>query len=98
LEAVARFVATRQFDKAFARLPGRQKGKVREVLTQALADLHAPLLRLHQLTADGDGAYSLNVGGDLRVLFEAVEEQDPDGQTITVGVLITVGTHAQLYG
>jgi mRNA-degrading endonuclease YafQ of YafQ-DinJ toxin-antitoxin module len=98
LEAVARFAATKPFNKAFARLSARQQEKVRQTLTDALADIHAPLLHLHKLTADWDGAYSLNVGGDLRILFDAVDEQDPDGQTITVGVLIIVGSHAQLYG
>jgi mRNA-degrading endonuclease YafQ of YafQ-DinJ toxin-antitoxin module len=98
LEAVARFAATKQFDKAFASLPARQKDKVRQVLTDALTDIHASLLHLHQLTGDWDGAYSLNVGGDLRILFDVVDEQDAGGQTLTVGVLIIVGTHAQLYG
>ncbi len=109
----ARFAATRQFAKAFARLPAKKQEKVRQVLAAALNDVSAPLLRLHPLTGDWAGTYSLSAGGDLRILFEIVEEQGGDGdksqnedndqrdegpRTVVVGVLIIVGTHAQLYG
>ncbi|MCL2455499.1 MAG: hypothetical protein FWD18_09430 [Micrococcales bacterium] len=108
-----RFAATRQFAKAFARLPAKKQEKVRQVLATALDDISAPLLRLHPLTGDWAGAYSLSAGGDLRILFEVVEEpgdnqsqdddqtegrDDKESQTVVVGILITVGTHAQLYG
>lgn len=113
----ARFAATRQFAKTFARLPAKKQEKVRQVLATALDDISAPLLRLYPLTGDWAGAYSLSAGGDLRILFEIVEEPDDDSdqsqnedndqregdddegpRTVVVGVLIIVGTHAQLYG
>jgi len=104
----ARFAATRQFGKAFARLSAKKQQKVRQVLATALDDISSPLLRFHQLTGDWAGAYSLSAGGDLRILFEVVKEPDDDQshnsddekpqKTVDIGVLITVGTHAQLYG
>jgi mRNA-degrading endonuclease YafQ of YafQ-DinJ toxin-antitoxin module len=95
---VARFAATKQFDKAMAKLSRKRQERVKAALTLALDDIASPQLRLHGLKGDWLGAYSLDAGGDLRILFDAVDEVDDDGATVTVGSLITVGTHSQIYG
>jgi hypothetical protein len=41
---------------------------------------------------------ALDADGDLRILFDALDELNDDGSTVTVGNLITVGTHSQIYG
>jgi mRNA-degrading endonuclease YafQ of YafQ-DinJ toxin-antitoxin module len=98
---VDRFAATKQYSKALAKLQPKAQARVKRALEQALTDIHAPSLRLHGLSGRWLGVFSINAGGDLRILFEAVDAHEdaagPDSQT-TVGVLITVGTHAQIYG
>ncbi|MDR1295477.1 MAG: hypothetical protein LBK59_11110 [Bifidobacteriaceae bacterium] len=95
---VVRFAATRQFAKAMAKLSPKQQARVKAALGLALNDIASPQLRLHGLKGDWLGAYSLDAGGDLRILFDAVDELNDDGSTVTVGNLITVGTHSQIYG
>ncbi|MDR1513214.1 MAG: type II toxin-antitoxin system RelE/ParE family toxin [Propionibacteriaceae bacterium] len=98
---VARFTATKQYDKAFAKLSPKAQARVRQALEDALADIDAPRLHLHSLAGQWLGVFSINAGGDLRVLFEAVDEDGRPadaGSQSTTGLLITVGTHAQLYG
>ena len=90
---IARFAATKQYRKAFAKLPAKKQVQVKRALEDALEDLHAPLLGLHGLTGQWLGVYSLNVGGDLRILFEAVDDGEergsgwPDGEG-RVGVCV----------
>jgi mRNA-degrading endonuclease YafQ of YafQ-DinJ toxin-antitoxin module len=95
---VARFAATKQFNKAMAKLSPKRQARVKAALALALRDIASPQLRLHGLTGDWLGAYSLDAGGDLRILFDAVDELDDDGSIVIIGSLITVGTHSQIYG
>ena len=90
---VDRFEVTKKFEKAFAKLAGREQARVKVALAQATVDLGDASLRQHTLKGTRAGTVSLNAGGDLRILCRIYEE---DGRTIAL--LLLVGTHSQLYG
>ena len=93
MNRVARFEFSKTFVKRLRELPLRRQRRVEDALKAAMVDLNAPGLGLHQLKGPLAGTYSINAGGDLRVHFEARST----GPGVTA-LLITVGTHRQLYG
>ena len=80
----------RQYEKAWAKLSKKQQTKTLETIQLFLKAPSHPSLRLHQLKGDYYPQYSLSAGGDLRIHL-LISGED------TV-VLMTVGTHSQLYG
>jgi addiction module RelE/StbE family toxin len=50
---------------------------------------HEPLLRNHALSGKLKGFYSINVTGDVRALYEIVDD--------TIYIYQMIGSHSQLY-
>jgi addiction module RelE/StbE family toxin len=80
----------RTFDKVFEKLHPKVQNKCYEVLETYARNKHDTLLHNHALVGRFLGYGSINVSGDYRIIFEAV-----DDETIH---LVNIGTHSQLYG
>lgn len=90
---VDRFEPSKGFRRSYAKLPTRERDRVKAALGRASHDLGDPLLHRHDLKGQLAGITSLSVGGDLRILCMIRS----DGDKI-IAVLVDVGTHSQLYG
>jgi addiction module RelE/StbE family toxin len=80
---------SRTFKKQFLKLTPQLQQKFAERLRLWLVDPTSPQLRVHPLSGNKKGYWSMTIGGDLRVLYYFESEQ--------VVVLALIGTHSQLY-
>lgn len=83
-----RFLYGKRFEKGLRNLLPRQRDKVFEQLGLFSIDEHVPVLNNHKLHGKYDGYWSINVTGDLRIIYR--REKD-------FILLEEVGTHSQLY-
>lgn len=79
----------RIFKKLYKKQSVEIRGKFRERLELFLCDPRHPLLNIHLLHGKWIGCRSFNVTGDLRVVFEQLEDDSIE--------LIAIGTHSELY-
>lgn len=79
---------SKAFDKRYQKLTVRQQQKVDAALELFLSDPNARVLRRHELKGQWHGFFSLSAGGDLRIHCQ----QDSE-----IVLLVSVGTHSQLY-
>jgi addiction module RelE/StbE family toxin len=77
------------FVKAFAKLRPGEQAKFRERRDLFLEDAFDPLLNNHALHGKFTGVRSINITGDLRVLYLPLDAD--------VVEFLTVATHAGLY-
>jgi len=80
---------SRIFKKQFKKLPAKQQTQCYERIELWQREPTHPLLRIHPLVGSKLGYWSVNVSGDLRVIF--YYEND------NIVVLAFTGTHSQLY-
>lgn len=85
-----RFFTHKVFDKKVAKFSPRIKAQLRERLTLFSTDLYNPVLNNHALNGEFVGCRSINITGDLRLIYEFY-----DANTIH---LLDIDTHANLYG
>jgi mRNA-degrading endonuclease YafQ of YafQ-DinJ toxin-antitoxin module len=83
------FFETKQFTKDRKNLPKKIQLKIIERLTLLLENPNNPILNLHRLNPPYQNKQSINISGNLRLIFEL-----EDG----VYILYRVGTHSELYG
>ncbi len=81
---------SKNFEKAFSKLPRRQQEKVDEIITLFRQNPHNPRLRNHALHGKQKGQRSIEAGGDLRLVF--IEKDN-----YMIVRFLTVGTHSQVY-
>ncbi|MBL8121855.1 type II toxin-antitoxin system mRNA interferase toxin, RelE/StbE family [Candidatus Saccharibacteria bacterium] len=79
-----------KFQKQYKKLPPNLQLQFDDRLRLLLADPSAPQLRLHPLKGSFAGYWSININGDIRVLYLK------RGDEILIFALI--GTHSELYG
>ena len=79
---------SKKFQKQFKKCPKKIKKKCIDNLAVFSEDPSHPLLRKHALIGKYRGCYSINLGGDWRIIF------DEDKEGIFV---LAIGTHSQLY-
>lgn len=77
------------FRKRFRKLPVKIQAHVGKRLALLLHDEYHPLLRNHALHGEYVAYRSVNVGGDIRILYRKVDED--------TYFLLAVGTHSELY-
>jgi len=82
-------ISSRNFEKEMAKLPLKVKLALRERLEIFMVRPFAPILNNHQLHGSLKNYRSINISGDYRLFYEAV-----DDDTIR---LMRVGTHSELY-
>ena len=85
-----RFLRTKGFTKAVARLTNRQVDALDAALALYEQDRRHPTLRDHALKGAMKGLRSFSAGWDLRVIYRE------EGGFITV-ILVDVGSHNQVY-
>ncbi|OGF62126.1 hypothetical protein A2662_01415 [Candidatus Giovannonibacteria bacterium RIFCSPHIGHO2_01_FULL_45_33] len=79
----------KNFKKQYKKLRKKQQDKFNEQLTVFLENPFSLLLGSHPLQGRYDGCRSINVGGDLRAIYEMAEKD--------VAYFIAIDTHSKLY-
>ncbi|HMS31866.1 MAG TPA: type II toxin-antitoxin system mRNA interferase toxin, RelE/StbE family [Candidatus Saccharibacteria bacterium] len=79
----------KSFLKDVAKLSQNQKLKLKARLKLFISEPHHPILRNHALEGKYKNYRSINIGGDLRLIYKKLSEDEI--------LIITVGTHSQLY-
>lgn len=79
----------RDFDKQFHKLSAKQKKKVSEKLSLFVLDCYHPSLNNHPLKGPYKDCRSINIRGDLRMIYHVTDKQEI--------LFIAIGTHSELY-
>ena len=81
---------SKRFLKQYYKLSPKDQQKFEVRLKLWQHDPHHPQLHLHMLSGDYDGLYSINITGDIRALYQKIDD--------TYVIYGFIGTHSQLYG
>jgi addiction module RelE/StbE family toxin len=83
-----------EYSKKFAKQFAKLNPKIREQFKQRqrlwLSDPYNPQLHFHMLSGEYAGLYSINITGDIRALYEKIDD--------TYVIFGFIGTHSELYG
>ena len=80
----------KDFKKQFNKLTESQKRKFRKRRNILLQDKFNPVLNNHALKGKYGGYKSINISGDLRVIYT-----ESSGDNV---LFVTIGSHSNLYG
>lgn len=78
-----------KFKKQLNKLPKVMRLQVTERLKLFCTDQFHPLLNNHKLAGEYEGRRSINITGDVRLVYRLVDKDS--------SYLLAVGTHSQLY-
>ena len=81
---------SKNFKKNFKKLSKSIKIKVEERLQIFLQDEFDPILNNHSLHDPWKGARSINITGDIRLIYSKIEKDN-------TYLLIEIGSHSKLY-
>lgn len=81
---------SKRFKKRHSRLDLDMQNKFRKRLELYLSERDTAILNVHQLKGEFTGYYSLNVTGDIRLIFRHLTDSD-------VIFLFDIGSHSELY-
>jgi addiction module RelE/StbE family toxin len=84
-----RVLTHRHFDTEFVRLSKKQQARTEERIRLFIQSPFHPTLRNHALLGKYQGYRSINIPGDLRVIYEPINEETVRFHHI--------GTHSELY-
>lgn len=79
----------KNFKKQFNKLTESQKKKFRQRRDIFLQDEFNPILNNHALKGEYQGYRSINISGDIRVIYKKTSEDI---------LFIAIGSHSSLYG
>lgn len=82
---------SRRFIKQLAQQPQKVQNAFYLRLELFEEDPYNPLLRQHALSGRLKGFYSINVTGDVRAIYEIIDDDK-------IYLYDMIGTHSQLYG
>lgn len=82
-------IFSKEFKKDFKKLSDKTKIQFQERLEIFQEDQNNPQLNNHKLHGKYDGFYSINISGNIRVIYEQKEKNNV--------LFIKIGTHSQLY-
>lgn len=82
-------VRSKKFKKQYAKQPKKVQVAFKKRLQMYTVDQDNPQLRIHELKGRLQGMYSMDVNGDVRALFEVVDDE--------VRLFQMIGSHSQLY-
>jgi len=78
------------FARSFKKLPSDLKKKTISSIKKFAENPHDPKLRNHPLKGKLQGKRSFNVTGDLRIIFEEIDDY-------VLVIMLDIGTHSRLY-
>ena len=84
-----RIVLHRNFKKQYKKLRDEEQRRFRERRNLFLKNPFHPILNNHPLRGEHRGYRSINVGGDLRVIYEEIDR--------STAQFILIDTHSNLY-
>lgn len=79
----------RDFKKRYRQLRHNEQEKFKERRDLFLKNPFDPILNNHHLKGKYQGCRSINIDGDLRVIYRLIEKD--------IALFITLGTHDELY-
>lgn len=79
----------KSFQKKVAKLSPRIQKQLKSKLHSFFGDPMSPMLNNHALHGDFVGCRSINITGDLRLIYKIIDD--------TTILFIDVGTHSNLY-
>ncbi len=85
-----KIVFSKQYQKAYLKLPPKKQDKVEEVITIFQNDPQDSQLKNHPLHGKLQDYRAISAGGDLRLLFKVIGDYDKV-------IFVMVGTHNQVY-
>ncbi len=80
---------SQQFVKAFSKLSNKEKMKFSERISIFSTDKNNPILNNHKLHGEYSGCRSINITGDIRLVYKDLSNDDI--------LLYRIGTHSELY-
>jgi addiction module RelE/StbE family toxin len=80
----------KQFEKDLKKLSVKQRSKMGDRLRLFEIDQYNRLLRNHALNGKYLGYRSINISGDIRILYKLIDED--------TALFVQIGTHSELYG
>lgn len=90
MSQLIRIEYTKKFSKQYARLNPKLRTRFKQRQRLWLDDPYNPQLHLHMLSGEYVGLYSINITGDIRALYQKIDD--------TYVIFGFIGTHSQLYG
>lgn len=84
-----KIILHKNFHKAYCKLQKGEKERFKERRNILLGDPFNPVLNNHPLSGKYSGYRSINIGGDLRVVFKMLTE--------SIALFATIDTHSNLY-
>ena len=84
------FTRSNKFKKNLNNLPEKIQRKTFERLNLFNVDQFESILNNHSLHGEYLGCRSINVSGDLRIIYKKISD--------TACLLVDIGTHSQLFG
>lgn len=80
----------RNFEKQYKKLRKSEKERLREKIGVFTTDRFDPILNNHPLRGRYKGYRSINVAGDLRLIYKELK--------LDTFLFVTIDTHSKLYG
>lgn len=80
---------SKQFKKDFKKFPNKIKVQFKSRIKLFQKNQNNPQLNNHKLHGQHDGFYSINISGNIRAIYEILENNKI--------LFIKMGTHSQLY-
>jgi addiction module RelE/StbE family toxin len=84
-----KIVFQKSFEKKFIKLPTKIKTKIKERNILFESDPYDPLINNHALSGKYTGYRSINVTGDIRIIYKLLKTD--------TALFVTIGTHSELY-
>ena len=98
--SVRHVYVTTAFRRAGSRLAKQDSElakQIRDAVELLEADMFAPGLRSHKLRGDLAGCWACSVNYSVRIVFEVGTPEELNGFLAETIVLLTVGTHDEVY-
>lgn len=83
-------ISSTEFKKKYRKSSGKLRSKIAERLGSFEKDQTDPILNCHPLHGEYRGCKSMDITGDIRLIYREVREN--------VFQLVRFGTHSELYG
>jgi addiction module RelE/StbE family toxin len=84
-----RYISSKKFDKNFSKFPKKLKDQFIEKIQIFIRNPFDEILNNHALSGKYKGCRSINMTGDIRIIYEVTESG--------MAYFIKIGSHSELY-